>query len=275
MMAVIAGGIVAGMGRQGTFDPLNPVDIGAIDPVPEPYFNPFSGPDCSAITQAKEFTLPMTMHQRIYQWPETGIGPVNTPSGVSLANVPKEIPAGQAEFAFPIIPLCCFYSIDGTGPALPRRGLDTETVIPPRGGRLRAQWTVYQTAPWTVNPPIVQAGDSKSYVITGTTYDRLGTTPVAGCRVLALSIDRLRKGSRDTVVDDTVSDGSGNYSLTVTGRAVQILAYLPGTPDRAGVSRNDIVEQLTSIHMRDPTVADTPSGGSGGVSRGRIVNASS
>jgi hypothetical protein len=154
--------------------------------------------------------------------------------------------------------------------------LETETVIPQRGNSLRDFWTLYQTAPWATLPLIrYMSGDSKLFTITGVTYDRLGTTPVPGCRVLALSMDRLDKGKADAVVDSTVSDGSGNYSLTVTGRNVQILAYLPGSPDRAGVSRNDIVEQPTSIHMRDPTQADVPSGGGSGMSRGRIVNASS
>jgi hypothetical protein len=268
-MAVISGGIVAEMGRQGTFDPLNPVDIGAIDPVPEPYFNPFSGPDCSAITCGKEFSLPMTMHQRIYQWPSSGVGPVNSPAGVTVALPPQEIAPGQTDFALPIITLV---GVDGAKPELPRLGLQTETVIPPRGGRLRAQWTVYPTAPWTVNPPISPAGDSKVFKISGITYDRLGSTPVGGCKVIAICSCFVEFGRPAYVVAETVSDGGGNYSLTVTSRAVQVQAYKPGSPDLAGVTRNDLIEGTAPIYLRDPTSYDIPGGGGSGVSRGRIVN---
>jgi hypothetical protein len=252
-MAVIAGGVVAGMGRQGTFDPLNPVDIGAVDPGPEPVFNPFSGPDCSAITQAAPFALPMTMHQRLYLWPEPGVGPVNTPAGIGTATVPKEIPAGQADFAVGPIPLL---SIEAPVPRLPGLGLDTEAVIPQRGGKLRDKWTVYQTHPWAVTPLIQNlVGDSKVFRISGVTYNNTGLATVAGCRIVAICSCSLGAGKPGYTVAETVSDGSGNYAINVTSRDVQVFAYKAGSPDLVG-STKDIAEGVANIYLRDPTAAD-------------------
>jgi hypothetical protein len=252
-MAVL-NGIVAGMGRQRAYDPLNPTDIGAVGPEATPRFNPFSGPDCQVITQALEFTLPMTMHQRLYQWPEAGVGPINSPTGVTVALPPKEIQAGQADFALPTIPL---FAIEAPLPERPRIGLNTETVIPPRGGQLRAQWTVYQTAPWMVAPPSPKlGGDSKVFRITGVAYNNDGSTPVANCRVVAFDAGSVGFGKSAIVVAETVSDGSGNYALDVTSRFVQIQAYKAGTPNLVGATRADLIEGTVPIYLRDPAASD-------------------
>lgn len=252
-MAVL-NGIVAGMGRQGAYDPLNPVDIGAVGPEATTWFNPFSGPDCTAMTQAIEFALPMTMHQRLYQWPAEGVGPTNSASGVTTSPTPKEIPMGQADFALAPVTVV---AIAGQMPELPRIGLDTETVIPPRGGRLSAQWTVYPTMPWTVYPlirPVV--GDAKLFTITGTVYDATGVTPVAGVRVVAICFCSIGFGKAGYTVAETVSDGSGNYSLVSTSRPTQVQVYKDGSPSLAGVSKADILEGNVPIYLRDPTTAD-------------------
>jgi hypothetical protein len=270
-MALIQGGVVAGIGTVGTFSAVNPSDIGAVEPAPIPRFNPFGNLECTAITQAPEAKLPMTMHQRVYQWPKQGTGSVRT-QNPSWATVPEEIESKQMEWPVPVIPTLEMIFIE-----IPRveKTLHTETVIPQRGNAPRDYWTLPTATSW-VNLPLMQCkvGDSKKFMVTGTTYDRLGVTPVEGCRVVAVCPCSMQFGAKGYIIAETVSDGSGNYSIQVTSRAVQVYAYLPGSPDRAGISKNNIVEGTVNIHMRDPTQADTPSGGGSGISRGRAVNAS-
>jgi hypothetical protein len=268
-MALIQGGLIAGIGTVGVFSPVNPSDIGPVEQPPIPWFNPFSRPDCTAITQGVEAKLPMTMHQRLYQWPKQGTGPVRT-QNPSWATVPDEVASNQTEWPVPVIQSVEMIFIERLRI---EKTLYTESVIPQRYGALRDYWTVQTNPPWfTLSVLQCKVGDSKKFIISGTTFDRLGSTPVAGCRVVAVDTGSIGFGKSGIIVAETVSDGSGTYSIQVTSRAVQIYAYLPGTPDRAGISRNDIIEGTVNIHMRDPTQADTPSGGGSGVSRGRAVN---
>lgn len=270
-LALIQGGIVAGFCPPRTFSAINPVDICPVEPPPMPWFNPHDSPDTTAITQFPEAKLPMTMHQRIYQWPAQGTGPVRT-QNPSWATVPQEVPSTQMEWPVPVIPMV--EMIFEERPPVPN-GLVTETVIPQRGNSLRDFWTLYPKAPWVTVPlMLTKVGDSKVFKVTGVTYDRLGVTPVGGCRVVAMCTCSVKFGQPAYVVGETVSDGSGNYSLNVTSREVQILVYKDGSPDLSGTSKK-LIEGTATIFMRDPTQADTPSGGGSGVSRGRIVNASS
>jgi hypothetical protein len=83
---------------------------------------------------------------------------------------------------------------------------------------------------------------TQRFSITGQTLDSIGAA-LGGCRVIMLDTTRLVPGGViNPVVDETVSDGGGNYSI-VAPRAMtyQLIAYLPGSPDVAGITRNDVI----------------------------------
>lgn len=69
-----------------------------------------------------------------------------------------------------------------------------------------------------------------SYVVSGTTRDGVGA-PLPNVPV------KLFSGRDDSVVAQMTSDGSGLFSFSVgTNSPVYVMAYLPGSPDRAGIS---------------------------------------
>lgn len=78
-----------------------------------------------------------------------------------------------------------------------------------------------------------------SFSLSGVTRDSAGT-PLAGCVV------DLFLNSEDTLVATTISDGSGNYSFTLSGNSQTyfVRAYKVGAPDVAGTS----VNTLTAIY---------------------------
>lgn len=83
-------------------------------------------------------------------------------------------------------------------------------------------------------------GPTTGWVITGITRDSTGAT-LGNCRVVALEVGRIEV-SNAPVVAETISDGSGNYSLTVPMNvAYWVVAYKPGSPDVGGVSLNTVV----------------------------------
>lgn len=78
------------------------------------------------------------------------------------------------------------------------------------------------------------------FSITGVTKNSAGS-PLGDCRVVALETGRIHIGGTP-VVGETISDGSGNYSITVpTNGSFQLIAYKPGSPDVAGITRSDVV----------------------------------
>jgi hypothetical protein len=77
------------------------------------------------------------------------------------------------------------------------------------------------------------------WFLTGVTRDSAGSA-LGNCRVVALETGRLAKDGAP-IVGETISDGSGNYSIEVaTNVAHQVIAYLPGAPDVAGISLNTL-----------------------------------
>jgi hypothetical protein len=77
--------------------------------------------------------------------------------------------------------------------------------------------------------------------ISGVTKNSAGS-PLGACRVVAFETGRLSQDQVEAAVTETISDGSGNYSLEVSlNTAHQLTAYKPGSPDVAGITRNDIV----------------------------------
>jgi len=98
------------------------------------------------------------------------------------------------------------------------------------------------------------------FTLSGVTVDATGT-PVAGCRVIAYQ-SGLRYVQGAPIIAETISDGSGVFSMLLRNIDYQLTAYIVGSPDRAGITRQDVTPVVsTTIYMSDPTVA--PSGGGG------------
>jgi len=75
-----------------------------------------------------------------------------------------------------------------------------------------------------------------SFSISGVTRDSAGSV-LANCAV------DLFLTAEDTLVASTTSDGSGNFSFTVSGNSQNyfLRAYKPGSPDVAGTSLNTLI----------------------------------
>ena len=69
--------------------------------------------------------------------------------------------------------------------------------------------------------------------ITGVTKDSTGA-PLGNCVV------HLFRTSDDALMYQTTSDGSGNFVFTCGLDSYYIVAYLPGSPDVAGVTLNTL-----------------------------------
>lgn len=96
-------------------------------------------------------------------------------------------------------------------------------------------WVINARTPLLLN--YTQA--TKTWTITGVTKDSTGAA-LGNCRVVCFETGRLAVG-QSPVVAETISDGSGNYTVTVpTNTDYELIAYLPGSPDVAGITRNDI-----------------------------------
>ncbi len=83
---------------------------------------------------------------------------------------------------------------------------------------------------------------TQRFVMTGQTLDATGAA-LGGCRVVMLDTTRIAPGGDiNPVVAETISDGGGNYSISAPRpMTYQLIAYLPGSPDVAGITRNDVV----------------------------------
>lgn len=82
------------------------------------------------------------------------------------------------------------------------------------------------------------------FQLTGVTKDSAGAA-LGNCRVVALETGRIQTDGAP-VVGETTSDGSGNYTLNVPmNTAYQAIAYKPGVPDVAGITRSDVTPVAT------------------------------
>lgn len=80
---------------------------------------------------------------------------------------------------------------------------------------------------------------TQRWVIAGVTRDSAGAA-LGNCAVIAFETGRLTKDGTP-VVAQTISDGSGNYSVDVPMNTLyELTAYLVGSPDRAGVTINTV-----------------------------------
>ena len=100
------------------------------------------------------------------------------------------------------------------------------------------------------------------FTLTGTTVNGTGV-PVANCRVIAYQSGWRYVDSGTKIIAETVSDGSGAFTLLLRNIDYQLTAYKEGSPDLAGITRQDVTPVVaTTIYLRNPTTAD--SGGGGG-----------
>jgi hypothetical protein len=87
--------------------------------------------------------------------------------------------------------------------------------------------------------PLVQS--SVLWVLSGVTKDSAGS-PLGACRVIAFETGRMGVDGVEATVGETISDGSGNYSIPAgLNTHHQLTAYKPGSPDVAGITRNDVL----------------------------------
>lgn len=85
------------------------------------------------------------------------------------------------------------------------------------------------------------------WAIAGTTKDSSGAA-LGACRVVATETGRIAidgglatVGPEGDVVGETISNGAGAYSIPVAmNTAHQLIAYKAGSPDVAGITRNDV-----------------------------------
>lgn len=77
--------------------------------------------------------------------------------------------------------------------------------------------------------------------IPGTTVDG-SDVALPGCRVVARDAGRLGFDGVEGAVVETISDGSGAYAVSVPlNVAYQLTAYLPGSPDVAGITLDTVM----------------------------------
>lgn len=77
---------------------------------------------------------------------------------------------------------------------------------------------------------------AKSFILTGQTTDSAGVTPVPGCTV------HLFRTADDLEIDQTISDVNAVFEFRGLGWAQDhyCVAYLPGSPDKAGTTVNTL-----------------------------------
>ena len=87
------------------------------------------------------------------------------------------------------------------------------------------------------------------WYVAGVTRDSTGAA-LPGCRVVALQVNKIVANQdilANPVVAETVSDGVGAYSIQVSRQGqYQVIAYLAGTTDVAGITRNDVREAVSA-----------------------------
>jgi hypothetical protein len=110
------------------------------------------------------------------------------------------------------------------------------------------------------------------FMLAGTTTDGAGA-PLGSCRVIAYQTGWQYVQDAPVIIAETTSDGSGNFSMLLRNIDYQLTAYKPGSPDLAGITKNNVTPvAATTIYLRDPTIPISP-GASSGMSRSRVANA--
>lgn len=99
------------------------------------------------------------------------------------------------------------------------------------------------------------------FTLTGITKTGAGVA-LGNCRVIAYQSGWRTVADAPVVIAETVSDGSGNFTLNLRNIDYQLTAYQEGSPDLAGITRQDVVPTVvTTIYLRDPTTVSSGGGG--------------
>lgn len=86
--------------------------------------------------------------------------------------------------------------------------------------------------------------DTTLWKLQGVTRDNVGA-PLGNCEVVAFETGQLFVGGAP-VEGRTVSDGSGNYTIPVARMThYEVIAYLAGSPDRAGITLRTLTPVAT------------------------------
>jgi hypothetical protein len=129
--------------------------------------------------------------------------------------------------------------------------LGTPVVNIPRGAISRSgiiKNTTLPILPTTVGQHMMEyyTESTQKWFISGATMNSSGV-PIGGCRIVVLQTNKIGYNPdaySNPVIGETISDGDGNYSIQVDYESFQVLAYLPGSPDLAGVTINTITPTL-------------------------------
>jgi len=98
------------------------------------------------------------------------------------------------------------------------------------------------------------------FTLTGTTVNGSGAA-VGNARVIAYQSGWRYVDAGTKIIAETISDGSGNFTMLLRNIDYQLVAYKEGTPDLGGLTRQDVTPVVAqTIYMRDPTAPDGPSG---------------
>lgn len=95
----------------------------------------------------------------------------------------------------------------------------------------------------------------QEFELIGVTLDGRGA-PLGGCAVTAEQTG-LQYAGGQPIIAETISDGSGNFSINLRNIDYQLTAYKQGSSDQAGITKNTVTPVTAqTIYLRDPTVAD-------------------
>lgn len=109
-----------------------------------------------------------------------------------------------------------------------------------------------------IRPSAFESSDV--FQLNGVTVDGTGVA-MGGCRVIAYQSGWRYVDLGQKIIAETVSDGSGNFSMLLRNIDYQLTAYKEGSPDKAGITRQDVTPVVTTtIYLRDPTTPDGPGG---------------
>lgn len=266
-LAIISG-VVAEIGSVRTFNPVNPCDIGPGPPLPVTSvpFSPVNA-NANALTAGPQPYYPMTCHQRLYKWPNTGVGPVryySEPSGWGVSLPPVEVAAGQTDWPLRPVTSVPIMQRDTEKPVW-NETIVTTTELPQRGNSRREFWTFRPTIPWTPTVFIrnVQLeGDSRHCYIKGVTKDATGAA-LSGVTVRCLLSEYVARSYQlNPIVAEVVSDASGNYEFAVRAQLKYELVAYHESLNVGGISVDDLQADITvDIYCTTPGVAPAVGGG--------------
>lgn len=100
---------------------------------------------------------------------------------------------------------------------------------------------------------------SQAFTLVGITKTGAGVA-LGNCRVIAYQSGWRTVQDAPVIIAETISDGSGNFTMNLRNIDYQLTAYKEGSPDLAGITRQDVVPTVvTTVYLNNPTT--TASGG--------------